>query len=166
MFPLRHDSDNGVSSSVDHEDLAAFSSSIERWMSSQEIEERVALEVCAMQEKACLAKIDFEVLAQLNLYFRESYADSQKLQHISVPLLPEQNDTGPVVLVRLADGGRIVVNGNNRIYKALESQHSPVYALEFDSAEAFTFAFGIQIKQHYDDATGTYTWGKSYLTVR
>ena len=151
-------------------ELALLSDSIDRWMSMLDVEDRSALEMTGLHGQAHLVKIDHKVLQRWQdegtLHFREPAVSPRRLINISTPLRPELNDAGPVILVQLPHGERLLANGNHRVFQALQSEDSPVYALEFVSPEAFTFACGVELKRVWDPISDCLSWGKTHLTVR
>lgn len=147
-------------------DLESFATALNEWVEQKiDGDDQITFQAAANERQLRLAKIEPQVLREWynkeELHFREDHISPKKLSQITVPLEPDQTADGPVMIVILPSGERVIPNGNHRTFKALCSDNSPLYAVEFSSPDAFFFTFGCELKPRLDPDSGLMSWGST-----
>ena len=150
-------------------ELRVFSESLTKWIRTLDLEDQIALETAALHGQVWLVKVEPEALKRWSedqaLYFREEDLKPNRLSNITTPLRPDMVSDGPVLLVDLPGGKRVVPNGNHRICQALAAGDSPLYAMELAGPDVFLYAFGMELKMRFVPEMGGLSWGKVSLEI-
>ncbi|RMD84449.1 MAG: hypothetical protein D6808_07005 [Candidatus Dadabacteria bacterium] len=157
--------------SVDVGGFRQFLSALKgEWLSRLGSESRSKFIELQARGEISLSDISGEELLNLynedRLFFREEQLHRNVLRSIKLPLDPTKLGATPIILVELPDNkGFLIMNGNHRVYKVMESADfgsNSVYLVKM-SARAFEEVFGMEVRQRVFD--GHIDWGCPWPTI-